>query len=231
MMTRRLAGEFIGTFALVFFGCGAIATLSGGDRASHLAINLVFGFVIVVMVSAIGPISAAHFNPAVTFGFAAAKRFPWRKVPAYWAAQLLGAISASATHQFILGNEARAVSFGATLPHIPLPQSITVEIIGTFFLMFVIAGVATDRRIHAPVPALAIGLVVALVGLFAGPLTGSSLNPARSIGPALFAGSSAMSIIWLYILGPMIGACLGSLVYELVRLDKDHAQGAPADLT
>src|SRR5690242_19951864 len=138
MMLRRLAAEFIGTFALVFFGCGAIATMPGGDPASHLAINLVFGFVIVVMVSAVGPISAAHFNPAVTFSFAIAKRFPWNKVPGYWIAQLFGALCASAAHLAILGDAARKVSFGATFPHVGTPQTLATEIIGTFFLMFVI---------------------------------------------------------------------------------------------
>ena len=231
MMIRRLAAELLGTFALVFFGCGAIATLPGNDRASFLAINLVFGFVIVVMVSAVGPISAAHFNPAVTLGFAVAKRFPWSKVPGYWAAQVLGAVLASLAHLFILGSSAKAVSFGATATHLPLGPSLAVEAIGTFFLMFVIAGVATDKRVHAHVPALAIGLTVTLVGLFAGPLTGSCLNPARSLGPALLAGGPPLLSIWLYIFGPLLGATLGSLTYELIRLDKEHAQSAPHDLS
>ncbi len=220
-MIRRLAAEFLGTFAIVFFGCGAIAT--GG---SPLAVNAVFGLVVAASVYALGHISAAHFNPAVSVAFALVRRFPWRAVAPYVAAQCLGAVLASSAHALLFPRLAAPVRYGATLPNVDLPRTVGVEALLTFFLMLVIVSVATDRRTDGAVPGLAIGMAVAACGLFGGPLTGCSMNPARSLGPALWSGS----VLWPYLLGPLVGAGLAALAYEAIRGGAEHGKGAPNDL-
>lgn len=229
---QRYLAEFIGTFALVFAGCGAVIsdTMTGG-RVSPLGIALTFGFVVAAMIYALGPISAAHFNPAVTLGFAAARRFPWRHVPAYVAAQVGGALLASLLHRLLYGDTLAAQAhYGATTPSVPFSAAIGFEIVLTFLLMLVITAVATDRRVPGAVPGLAIGLTVALCATFGGPATGASMNPARSFAPALFAGGAALAILPLYLLAPPVGAILAAWCYELLRDGTLHAQSAPADL-
>ena len=229
---QRYLAEFIGTFALVFAGCGAVITdtMTGG-RVSHLGIALTFGSVITVMIYALGPISAAHFNPAVTIGFATAGRFPWRHVPAYIGAQVGGALLASLLHRLLYGAELAArAHYGATLPAVPTGAAAGFEVVLTFFLMLVIMAVATDRRVPGAVPGLAIGLTVALCAIFGGPATGASMNPARSLAPALFAGGAALSSLPLYLLVPPIGAMLAAFCYELLRDGMRYAQAAPTDL-
>jgi MIP family channel proteins len=229
-MMRRYAAEFLGTFAIVFFGCGAIATLAGAGLITNLAVNTVFGLTVAAAVYALGHISAAHFNPAVSIGFASAGRFPWKYVAPYIAAQALGAITASAFHFALFPALAATVHYGATMPHVDIPRAIALEATLTFFLMFTIMSVATDRRVNGAIPGLAIGMVVALCGLFGGPLTGCSMNPARSLGPAILAGGQALSVWWFYLVGPIIGAVLGALAYEAIRGGDHHGQGAPNDL-
>jgi len=226
---QRYLAEFLGTFALVFAGCGAIVanTLSGG-AVTHVGIALTFGAVVAVMVYALGPISAAHFNPAVTLGFAAAGRFPWRRVPQYVAAQCAGAVLASALHGLLFGAVvAETAGYGATRPAVPLPAAAALEVTLTFLLMLVIAAVATDRRVPGAVPGLAIGLTVLLCSLFGGPATGCSMNPARSLGPALF--GNALGDLPLYLLAPPVGAMLAGRCYEFLRDGEAHAQSAPVD--
>ncbi len=133
-------------------------------------------------------------------------------------------------HLLLFGTQAAAVHFGATVPAIDLARCVGVEGILSFFLMLVIISVATDRRVSGAVPGLAIGMAVALCGLFGGPLTGCSMNPARSLAPALFAGGSALGFVWPYLVGPVIGAALAARVYELIRGGDHHGQGAPNDL-
>jgi MIP family channel proteins len=229
---QRYLSEFLGTFALVFAGCGAVIsdTMTGG-AVSHLGIALTFGSVITVMVYALGPISAAHFNPAVTLGFASARRFPWRHVPAYVGAQFGGALLASVFHLFLYGPRlAGRAHYGATAPAVSLAAAFGFEVVLTFFLMFVIMAVATDRRVPGAVPGLAIGLTVAFCAMLAGPASGASMNPARSLAPALFAGGSALTSLPLYLLAPPVGAVLAARCYELLRDGARHAQSAPSDL-
>jgi MIP family channel proteins len=229
---QRYLAEFLGTFALVFAGCGAVIsdTMTGG-RVSPLGIALAFGFVVAVMIYALGPISAAHFNLAVTLGFASARRFPWRHAPAYIAAQVGGACCASLLHRLLYGADLAARGhYGATTPAVPTGAAIGFEVVLTFLLMLVITAVATDRRVPGAVPGLAIGLTVALCAVFGGPATGASMNPARSLAPALFAGGSALAVVPLYLLAPPVGAVLAALCYELLRDGARHAQSAPADL-
>jgi MIP family channel proteins len=229
---QRHLAEFLGTFALVFAGCGAVIsdTMTGGS-VSPIGIALTFGAVVAVMVYALGPISAAHFNPAVTLGFAVARRFPWRCVPAYIGAQITGAMAASLLHTLLYGRalcvQAR---YGATTPAVPLGAAVGFEAVLAFFLMFVIMAVATDRRAPGTVSGLAIGLTVALCAAFGGPATGASMNPARSLAPALFAGDPALSVLPLYLFAPLVGAILASLCYEALRDGAVHAQSAPADI-
>lgn len=215
---RSLIAEFIGTFALVFVGCGAVISdnLTKGS-VSHTGICLAFGLVVMVMILATGHISGAHFNPAVSIGFAAIGKFRWSHVPGYVLIQCLAAILASTTHRMMFGPIAK---LGATLPHLPLAQTLTAEIVLTFFLMFVIAAVATDAHAEGTLAAIAIGGTVACCALFGGPISGASMNPARSLGPALLLGK--LQGVWLYLVGPVLGAILGAWAYHLIREDRDQ---------
>ncbi|MCL4285125.1 MAG: aquaporin [Fimbriimonadaceae bacterium] len=213
-ITKRMVAETIGTFAIVFFGCGAIVTLQGTD--AHVAVNIVFGAVVAAMVYALGHVSKAHFNPAVTIAFASAGCFPARECGRYIVAQLVGAVLASYCHALAFGARAYSASFGATAPSVPLGSAFFLEAACTFFLMFVIVAVATEKSVHRAVPGLAIGSVIAFSGLFIGPATGNSLNPARSLGPALFAHQSVSSV-WVYLVAPVVGALFGAFVYNRIR--------------
>jgi MIP family channel proteins len=229
---QRYLAEGLGTFALVFAGCGAaISNAMTGGGVSHTGVALTFGFVVATMIYALGPISAAHFNPAVTLGFAAVRRFPWRHVPAYLTAQSAGALLASLLHWLLFGPAlAERAHYGATLPTLPLGAAAGFEGVLSFLLMLVIMAVATDRRVTAAVPGLAIGLTVAACALFAGPVTGASMNPARSLAPALLAGGAALTVLPLYLLAPPAGAILAACCYELLRDGTLHAQSAPPGL-
>jgi MIP family channel proteins len=203
--------ELGGTFSLVFAGCGAIVIdrLSGG-QVTHVGVGLTFGLVVAVMTFATGHLSGAHFNPAVTLAFAVFRHFPRKMVIRYWTAQLFGAVIAAFLLRAMFGNVA---NLGATLPSGGSFQSLLLEVILTAILMFVIAAVATDKR--ASQPAVAIGGTVALEAIFAGPISGASMNPARSLAPALL--SNVMQAQWIYLIGPLVGAVLGAGFYELVR--------------
>jgi aquaporin NIP len=209
---RRLVAELVGTFALVFAGCGAVMVDAKTNALGHVGIAISFGLVIMAMIYAVGHISGAHFNPAVTFAFAVSRHFPWPRLLGYWAAQLTGAILAAAILRGSLGNLAHT---GATLPSGSQGQSFLWELVLTFFLMFVITAVATDTRAVGEAAAIAIGGTVGLDAMFGGPISGASMNPARSIGPALVSGD--LRALWLYIVAPIAGAALGALVYQVVR--------------
>lgn len=209
---RALAAEALGTFALVLAGTGAIVTnaVSGG-ALGHVGVALTFGLVIMVMIYATGHISGAHFNPAVTLGFAIARHFPPRRVLPYWAAQTCGAILGSVAVSVLIG---AAAGLGVTHPSSGVVPGLLLEAVLTFLLMFVIMAVATDTRAVGEAAAIAIGGTIALEALFAGPITGASMNPARSLAPALIAADFAD--LWLYLVGPSFGAALGALSYRWV---------------
>jgi aquaporin NIP len=165
-LLRKASADAIGTFALVFAGCGAIVVDSQTQALGHVGVCMVFGLVVGVMVFATGHVSGAHFNPAVTLAFAVSGAFPWREVPAYLIAQFGAALLASAAILGLVGSEA---SLGATVPSVSLGSSLGIEVVLTFFLMFVIKAVATDARASGNVAAIAIGGTVALCALMGGP--------------------------------------------------------------
>jgi MIP family channel proteins len=211
-LRRALVAEAIGTFALVFAGCGAIMVDSKTQALGHVGVAITFGLVIMAMIHAVGHISGAHFNPAVSFAFTLSRHFSRTRMLAYWAAQLAGALLAAALLRASLGNVAHV---GATLPSGSEGQSFLWELVLTFFLMFVIMAVATDTRAVGEAAAIAIGATVGLDAMFGGPISGASMNPARSIGPALVSGD--LHALWLHIVAPLTGAALGALVYQFVR--------------
>jgi len=218
-ITRALVAELIGTFALVFAGAGAIMVDAKTHALGHVGVAITFGLVIMVMIYALGHISGAHFNPAVSFAFALTRHFPWPRVAAYWVAQVTGALVAAAILRASLGNIAHV---GATLPAGSQAQSFLWETVLTFFLMFVILSVATDTRAVGEAAAIAIGGTVGLDAMFGGPISGASMNPARSLGPALVSGD--VHALWLYIVAPLIGAALGALAYQFVRAQPADAK-------
>jgi aquaporin NIP len=209
---RRVAAEALGTFALVFFGAGSIMVAAEHGSFGQLGIALAFGLVITTMIYALGHISGAHLNPAVSFGFALSRHFPWRLVGAYWLAQCSGALAAALLLRASLGDIA---DVGATQPSGSNAQSFLWEVVLTFFLMLVIMAVATDTRAVGEAAAIAVGGTVGLCALVGGPVSGASLNPARSLGPALAAGE--LNALWIYIVAPLLGAAIGAIGYQLVR--------------
>jgi MIP family channel proteins len=211
-LARALVAESIGTFALVFAGAGAIMVDAKTHALGHVGVAIAFGLVIMAMIYAVGHVSGAHFNPAVSFAFALTRHFPWSRVGAYWLAQAVGAIVAAAVLRSSLGNIAHV---GATLPAGSQAQSFLWELVLTFFLMFVILGVATDTRAVGEAAAIAVGGTVGLDAMFGGPVSGASMNPARSLGPALISGD--LHALWLYVVAPIVGAALGALAYQFVR--------------
>jgi aquaporin NIP len=212
LLARSLCAEAIGTFALVFAGAGAVVVDAKTHALGHVGVAIVFGLVIMAMIYAVGHISGAHFNPSVSFAFALTRHFPWRRAGAYWLAQVAGALAAAALLRASLGDRAHV---GATLPAGSQAQAFLWELILTFFLMFVIMSVATDTRAVGEAAAIAIGGTVGLDAMFGGPITGASMNPARSLGPALVSGD--LHSLWLYIAAPLAGAALGALAYQFVR--------------
>lgn len=210
--------EFIGTFFLVFAGTGAIVIneLTHGT-VSHVGIGLTFGFVVLVLIYALGPISGAHFNPAVTLAFTVTRHFPRHQLLGYWISQFAGAVCASLILLFLFGNVA---NLGATLPMGSETQSLVLEFLLTFLLMFVIMSVSTGAKEVGQMAGLAIGLTVGLAAIFAGPICGASMNPARSFGPALVSGF--FNHHWLYWLGPMTGAIAGAVTYKVITNNRSH---------
>ena len=214
---KKYWAEFLGTYILVFVGAGAIIINSVTEgTVSHLGVGLSFGLVVMAMIYAIGDISGAHINPAVTIAFWVAKRFPSNQLLQYMSFQILGAILASATLYFMFPN---AVTMGETLPlKDNWMQSFFLELILTFILMFVILNVSTGAKEKGITAALAIGGVVAFEATFAGPICGASMNPARSIGPAIF--SFDLTHLWLYIVAPILGAILAVFSCRFIQEDK-----------
>lgn len=212
----KYLSEFVGTFALVFCGAGAIVTDSvSGGAVGTIGIALTFGAIVMAMIYSFGEISGAHINPAVTLAFWAAGRTPGREVLPYLASQFLGAIAASATLYALFPESS---TMGETIPAGSDMQSFVLEVILTFFLMLVIIQVSTGSKEQGLLAGIAIGSVVMLEAAFAGPICGASMNPARSLGPAIFSGN--MDTLWIYLAAPVLGALLAILVWKVIRQAK-----------
>lgn len=201
-MRRELLAEAFGTFALVFAGTGAIViNASSGGAVTHVGVALTFGLVVLALIYALGEVSGAHLNPAVTFGFWLARRFPGRKVGPFMLSQCLGAIAASLVLRVMFADDS---TLGSTLPAGLPMRSFVIEFILTLILMFVILSVSTGAKEKGLLAGVAVGAVIAFEALFAGPISGASMNPARSLAPALV--SAHFEHLWIYLTAPVLGA-------------------------
>jgi len=209
---KKCIAEVIGTYALVFCGPGAIVIndLTDGSMG-HVGIAITFGLIVMAMIFSFGSLSGAHINPAVTIGFALTDRFKKSDLFPYIMAQLAGALLAAATLKFLFPSHP---NLGSTLPQGSEMQSFVLEIILTYFLMLVILFVGQNEETR-PYTAIAVGGTVLLEAMFAGPICGASMNPARSIGPALVAGE--LTSLWLYIVAPVVGAVLATFTWKFLR--------------
>uniref|UniRef100_A0A0D6QS13 Aquaporin n=1 Tax=Araucaria cunninghamii TaxID=56994 RepID=A0A0D6QS13_ARACU len=211
---KKVGAEFIGTFFLIFAGCGSILVdKKSNGSITHLGVSLVWGMAVMILVYSLGHISGAHFNPAVTLSFATVRRFPLINIPGYIGAQVVAAISAGYVLRLMFGDVAK---IGATVPTGSNLQSFALEIIVTFLLMFVISAVATDTKAIGELAGLAIGTTIAMNVAISGPISGASMNPARTIGSAV-AGNEYKSF-WIYMVAPILGAIAGAWSYDMIRL-------------
>lgn len=209
---RRLLAEALGTFGLVFAGTGAaVANDLSGGAVTHVGISIVFGAIVMMMVVAFGPISGAHINPAVTIALWAGREFEGREVIPFILSQCVGAVAASAV---LRGLYPEAGTLGATVPIGGAGPAFVMEVLLTTILMLVIMACAVGHKLTAFAAGLTIGGTVALCALFGGPLTGASMNPARSLGPALVSGE--LSHLWLYCTAPIVGALLAVGLYHAI---------------
>ncbi len=223
MQFKKCLAEGVGTFVIVFVGCGAIALGSRYPTAvPSVAIPPIFGIAVTIMVYALRHISGAHFNPAVTLAFAVSRHFPIKEVFGYWISQILGAIAAVSV---LYGTLPTGTSFGSTqiVSGFSLGAGLFWEMLLTFVLMFVIIAVATDSRAVGTMAGAAIGGAVMLGAFVGGPITGASMNPARSLAPALFEGR--FDNLWVYFVGPTSGAIAAALLYEWIRCDVTNREG------
>ena len=210
---KKYISEFIGTFSMVFCGTGAmtINEVTGG-QVTHVGIAITWGLIVMAMIYAFGETSGAHFNPAVTIAFAYAKKFAWKEVPKYIIAQVLGAFLASFILWFLFP---MSEFLGATIPTVDVWRAFVLELLLTFFLMVVIINVSTGSKEIGVVAGIAIGSVVLLEAMFAGPITNASMNPARSLAPNIVSGN--ITNLWLYMIAPILGALLAVVSCKLVK--------------
>ena len=224
---KRHAAEFIGTFALVFVGTGAIVVNSAfPGTITHVGIALTFGLIVLAMIYAVGDVSGAHLNPAVTLGFCAARRMPWADALPYIASQCVGAFAASGILRLLFPQ--MPAHLGATLPSGSVTQSFVFEIILTLILMFVVLRVSTGAKEKGITAGIAVGAVITLEALFGGPISGASMNPARSLAPAVVSGQ--LNSLWIYIAAPILGALLAVPLCRCVCVEEhccDAGRAAP----
>lgn len=212
---KKYIAEVLGTFSMVFCGTAAMAINEVMNGAvTHVGIGITWGFIVIAMIYAFGEISGAHFNPAVTIAFAYAKKFPWKEVPKYIVAQVVGAVLASVVVWYLFPE---SETLGGTRTELVWHKAFVMEFFLTFFLMLVIINVSTGSKEIGVVAGIAIGGVVMLEALFAGPVTNASMNPARSFAPALVSGYWLN--LWLYILAPIAGALVAVMSCKWVKTD------------
>jgi aquaporin Z len=212
-MLRKFLAEFIGAFALIFAGTGAIViNAESGGAITHLGVALTFGLIVLAMIYTLGDVSGAHMNPAVTVAFAAAGLFPFASVLLYIAAQISGAVMASLSLHFLFPQNA---TLGATLPIGSPMQSFVLELILSGILMFVILNVSHGAKEKGITAGIVVGSVIALEALFAGPISGASMNPARSLAPAIVSGH--LEHLWIYLVAPVVGMLIAIPLFRAVR--------------
>jgi aquaporin NIP len=212
---KKYISEFTGTFSMIFCGTGAMTVneVTGG-QVTHVGIAITWGLIVMAMIYAFGETSGAHFNPAVSIAFAFAKKFAWKEVPKYIIAQILGAFAASLVLWFLFPE---SETLGATIPTVDVWRAFVLELLLTFFLMVVIINVSTGSKEMGIIAGIAVGGVVLLEAMFAGPITNASMNPARSIAPNIVSGN--IEGLWLYILAPILGALLAVVSCKLIKED------------
>lgn len=210
---KKYISEFIGTFSMVFCGTGAMTVneVTNGD-VTHVGIAITWGLIVMSMIYAFGETSGAHFNPAVTIAFAYAKKFSWKEVPKYIMAQVIGAFTASLVLLFLFPT---SEFLGSTIPSVDVGRAFVLELLLTFFLMVTIINVSTGSKEIGVIAGIAIGAVVLLEAMFAGPITNASMNPARSLAPNIVSGN--IKGLWLYIVAPIVGAILAVVSCKLVK--------------
>lgn len=215
MDLRKYIAECLGTFVLVFCGTAAMAVneVTGG-AVTHVGIGITWGFIVIALIYAFGEVSGAHFNPAVTIAFAYAKKFPWKEVPKYVVFQILGGVLASLLVLYLFPE---SETLGGTRTILSTEKAFILELLLTFFLMLVIINVSTGSKETGMMAGIAIGGVVMLEALFAGPMTNASMNPVRSFAPALVAGY--WTNLWLYLIAPVIGAILAVISCKFIKAD------------
>ena len=212
-LVKKCMAEFIGTFALIFFGCGAMIIYELNPSLISLdSIPIIFGLIIAVMIYSLNHISGAHFNPVVSIIFYLNKSINTKELGAYITVQIMGATGASLAHKFFFGSNH---SFGMTINRLTTTQGFLFEILITIFLIFTIMSVSTIKTSSKSIIGFSIGGIVAICSFIAGPFTGASMNPARSIGPAVLA--SNLNGIIIYIIGPIIGAIIGFYIYKIIK--------------
>jgi aquaporin Z len=228
-MTRNLAAEFLGTFWLVFGGCGSAVLAAAFPELGigFAGVSLAFGLTVLTMAYAVGGISGGHFNPAVSLGLAVAGRFEYRNLAGYWLAQVLGALAAGGVLYVIASGKAGFASngFGELSPGgYSLHAALVCEVVMTAFFLIVILG-STAKAAHAGFAPVAIGLALTLIHLVSIPVTNTSVNPARSTGVAVFADTAATMQLWLFWLAPLGGAVIGALIWKLVLMPGEAPEG------
>lgn len=215
LVVRRLLAESFGTFLLVTVDCGGAVVASLDGDVTGVARSAATGLLIMTMIYSIGNVSGAHFNPAVTTAFALRGVFPWRRVPLYWLAQLVGAFVGAALLRAMFGDVAH---LGATLPSFGAARGFGMEVVLTVILVSVVLGTATRHRSIGPNAAIAAGGAVALCSLFSRPVSGASMNPARSLAPAVMSGD--LHDLWIYLVAPFVGAALATLIMRVLHARK-----------
>ncbi|KAJ1391105.1 Major intrinsic protein [Sesbania bispinosa] len=214
---QKVIAEVIGTYFLIFAGCSSVVLNKIEQSKGTITfpgICVVWGLIVMVLVYALGHISGAHFNPAVTVSFAIYRHFPLKQVPLYIIAQVLGSILASGT-LYLLYDDLNETTYFGTVPTGSDVQSLVVEILTSFLLMFVVSAVSTDNRAIGELAGIAVGMTIIIDVFIAGPVSGASMNPARSLGPAVV--MHIYNGFWVYIVGPFVGAILGASAYNLIR--------------
>ncbi len=219
LVMKRLLAESFGTLLLVTVDCGGAVIGSLDPEITAVARSAATGLLIMTMIYSIGNVSGAHFNPAVTFAFALRGVFPWRRVPVYWIAQMIGAFLGAALLRCMFGN---VEHLGASLPHFGAARGFAIEVILTTILVSVILGTATRHRSIGANAAIASGGAVALCSLFSRPISGASMNPARSLAPAVMSGE--LHGLWIYLIAPFVGAAAGTLITRVLHSHRHHEE-------